>query len=121
MTRMSVMANPRIEGFGHIEFTVTDGDRSMRWWTEVLGFRLLATYGRPGFQVWSMNHPSGVPVGLIVHEEGATTSFDERVVGLDHFALRVRDRSTLEEWATHLDRLGVAHSGLQEEKGVSSL
>jgi catechol 2,3-dioxygenase-like lactoylglutathione lyase family enzyme len=111
------MSAPRIEGFGHIELTVTDGQRSMRWWTEVLGFRLLATYGRAGYRVWSMNHPSGVPVSLIVHDEGSGGSFDERVVGLDHFALKVRDRPTLEGWAKHLDEHGVPHSGIQEENG----
>jgi catechol 2,3-dioxygenase-like lactoylglutathione lyase family enzyme len=111
------MATPRIEGFGHIDLTVTDGERSLRWWTEVLGFRLVATFGRPGFRVWSMNHPSGVAVGLVVHDGGVGDRFDERVVGLDHFALKVRDRPTLEEWATHLDQLGLPHSGIQEENG----
>jgi hypothetical protein len=37
------------------------------------------------------------------------------VVGLDHFALRVRDRLTLEGWAKHLDQHDVPHSGIQEE------
>jgi glyoxylase I family protein len=111
------MAIPRIEGFGHIDLTVTDSERSVQWWREVLGFRLVATFGRPGHRVWSMNHPSGVPIGLVVHDETKRGSFDERSVGLDHFALRVRDRSTLEEWASHLDQLGVLHSGIQEENG----
>jgi catechol 2,3-dioxygenase-like lactoylglutathione lyase family enzyme len=111
------MAKPRIEGFGHIDLTVTDGERSVRWWTEVLGFRLVATFGRAGFRVWSLNHPSGVPLGLVVHEEGAGDGFDERIAGLDHFALRVRDRSTLDAWAAHLDALGESHSGVQEENG----
>jgi catechol 2,3-dioxygenase-like lactoylglutathione lyase family enzyme len=111
------MGIPRIEGFGHIDLTVTDGERGVRWWTEVLGFRLVATFGRPGFRAWSMVHPSGVPVGLLVHEEGVGNGFDERIVGLDHFALTVRDRQTLEEWQKHLDQLGVHHSGIQEENG----
>ena len=114
---IGTMATPRIEGFGHIDFSVTDGERSAQWWTEVLGFRLLATFGRPGFRVWSMDHPSGLPVGLVVHEKSTGDGFDERVVGLDHLAFRVRDRPTLEQWAAHLDALGVAHSGVQEENG----
>lgn len=114
---MVVAATPRFEGFGHIDLTVTDGDRSARWWNEVLGFTLIATMARRGFRVWSLNHPSGIPLGLVVHDEGLGGSFDERTVGLDHFALKVRDRSTLEEWASHLERLGVPNSGIQEENG----
>ena len=64
-----------------------------------------------------MDHPSGLPVGLVVHETSTDRSFDERVVGLDHLAFRVRDRPMLEEWAAHLDAIGVPHSGIQEENG----
>src|SRR5215472_9858717 len=99
------MAGPRIEGFGHIDLTVTDGERSVRWWTEVLGFRLAMTSKKPGFGVWNLYHPSEVHLALLVHDHPGSNRFDERVVGLDHFALRVRDRSTLEEWAEYLDRI----------------
>jgi catechol 2,3-dioxygenase-like lactoylglutathione lyase family enzyme len=73
--------------------------------------------GRQGFQVWSLFHPCGVPVGLVVHDDAKSGGFDERAAGLDHFAFRVADRQTLEEWAGRFDRLGVAHSGIQEENG----
>lgn len=111
------MAAPRIEGFGHIDLTVTDGERSARWWTEVLGFRLVIEVEDPGFRVWGMLHPSGVYVGLMTHAQGVNGRFDEHVVGLDHLALNVRDRSTLDEWGKHLDLLGVEHSGIKEENG----
>jgi catechol 2,3-dioxygenase-like lactoylglutathione lyase family enzyme len=39
------------EGLGHIGLTVTDGERGVRWWTEVLGLRLLTTLAR------RHNHP----------------------------------------------------------------
>ena len=111
------MAAPRIEGFGHIDLTVTEGERSVRWWTEVLGFKLVVEVENPGFRVWGIVHQSGVYVGLMTHEGAISDRFDERVVGLDHLALNVGDRSTLEEWAKHLDRLGVGHSGIKEENG----
>jgi hypothetical protein len=38
-------------------------------------------------------------------------------VGLDHFALRVPDRAAPDAWAEHLERVGVEHSGIQEENG----
>lgn len=113
------MVGPRIEGFGHIDLTVTDGAESARWWTRVLGFRLVAkgVTSKPGFQSWHLYHPSDVHLALLVHEKPASSRFDERAVGLDHFALRVRDRSTLEAWAEHLDHLEVPHSGIKEEIG----
>ena len=108
---------PRIEGFGHIDLTVSDGDSSARWWADVLGFRLVARVEKPGLQYWSMLHPSGLSVGLVTHMGATTATFDEGVVGLDHLAFNVRDRATLEEWAAHLDALGVAHSEIKEENG----
>jgi len=39
--RVSVMDDPEINGFGHIDFTVTDVDRSVAWWERGLGFRLV--------------------------------------------------------------------------------
>ena len=111
------MGVPRIEGFGHIDLTVTDGERSVKWWSEILGFRLVRKAEEPGYQIWNMVHPSGVPVGFMVHEDASTDAFDERIVGLDHFALTVRDRPRLENWAAYLDRMGVLHSGIKDENG----
>lgn len=111
------MGAPRIDGFGHIDLTITDPEQSGRWWREVLGFRLILKIERPGFRVWSMHHPSGLVVGLVAHDEPAAGQFDERSVGLDHLALNVQDRPTLEAWAQHLDQLGVAHSGIKQENG----
>jgi catechol 2,3-dioxygenase-like lactoylglutathione lyase family enzyme len=35
------MELPAIKGFGHIDLTVSDVDRSVAWWDEVLGFKLV--------------------------------------------------------------------------------
>jgi catechol-2,3-dioxygenase len=51
------------------------------------------------------------------HDNPASDRFEERAIGLDHFALRVQDRPTLEEWVRYLDTQGVAHSGIKEENG----
>jgi catechol 2,3-dioxygenase-like lactoylglutathione lyase family enzyme len=53
----------------------------------------------------------------MTHANAASHRFDERAVGLDHFALRVPDLAALEAWAKHLDDLGIEHSGVQEETG----
>src|SRR3954447_13407630 len=96
--RESSMAFPPIVGLGHIDLTVTDIERSARWWQEVLGFQLVAQNERSGFRVWNVFHPSFLVIGLVAHDDAALGSFDERVVGLDHLALRVPDRAALEAW-----------------------
>jgi catechol 2,3-dioxygenase-like lactoylglutathione lyase family enzyme len=106
---------PAIKGFGHIDLTVSDVDRSVRWWEDVLGFKLVSTRERPNFKLCSVIHPSGFFIGLMEHTKGTGRRFDERTVGLDHLALRVPDRSALEAWARRLDELGVENSGVQDE------
>lgn len=112
------MGFPAINGFGHIDFTVTDLERSVRWWEEVMGFKLVHKSERPELTVVNVYHrKSGIAVGLITHTKPASDRFDERAVGLDHFALRVPDRAGLDAWAKHLDDLGIEHSGVQAENG----
>jgi glyoxylase I family protein len=71
----------------------------------------------PDMRRWSVMHPCGAAVIMVTHSNPSSERFDERSVGLDHFALHVPDRAALEAWAKHLDGLGVAHSGVQEENG----
>jgi catechol 2,3-dioxygenase-like lactoylglutathione lyase family enzyme len=76
------MDDPTIDGFGHIDLTVTDGERSVQWWEEVMGFELVATFEKPGFRGWNMLHPSGLIVSVMTHADGSSDNFDERTVGL---------------------------------------
>ena len=64
-----------------------------------------------------MYHPSGLSVGLVAHDGAGNDPFDERLAGLDHLAFNVTDRAALENWARHLDQLGVTHSAIKEENG----
>jgi catechol 2,3-dioxygenase-like lactoylglutathione lyase family enzyme len=106
---------PAMDGFGHIDLTVTDVDRSVRWWEDVMGFRLVHTRTRPDFKLCTVIHSSGFFIGLMEHTNGTGARFNERAAGLDHFALRVPDRVSLEAWAKRLDDLGVENSGVQDE------
>jgi catechol 2,3-dioxygenase-like lactoylglutathione lyase family enzyme len=113
---MSAMELPTISGFGHIDLTVTDVDRTVEWWERVLGFRLINTRDTPDFKLRSVIHPCGFFIGFMSHAEPASTRFDERAVGLDHLALRVPDRAALQAWGERLHELGIPHSGVQEEQ-----
>ncbi len=114
---MSRMDFPAMNGFGHIDLTVTDGERTVRWWEKVMGFRLIAVRETPDFNLWSVIHPSGFFIGFMEHSNMASDTFDERAVGLDHLAMQVPDRAALEAWAEHLDNHCIAHSGVQDERG----
>jgi glyoxylase I family protein len=111
------MGFPEINGLGHIDLTVTDADRSARWWEDVLGFRLVDVRDDRDMRRRAVMHPSGVAVIMVTHSNPSSDRFDERAIGLDHFALNVPDRAALEAWAKHLDDLRVPHSGVQEENG----
>lgn len=50
-------------------------------------------------------------VGLTHFRSGTDGGFDPTRTGLDHFAFSVPDRAALDDWAAHLDRHGVEHSG----------
>jgi catechol 2,3-dioxygenase-like lactoylglutathione lyase family enzyme len=87
------MTAPAIIGLGHLDFTVTDGDRAMRWWEQVMGFKLLSKWDERGYSGWTMTHPCGLVVTAVTHTEGDGSAFDERKVGLDHVAFRVAKSS----------------------------
>jgi catechol 2,3-dioxygenase-like lactoylglutathione lyase family enzyme len=111
------MGFPAINGFGHIDLTVSDCERTVQWWETVMGFKLVSSRDLPELKLRSVIHPSGFYVGFVTHANPIAGRFDERAVGLDHLALRVPDLTALEAWAKHLDDLGVAHSGIQDEIG----
>jgi catechol 2,3-dioxygenase-like lactoylglutathione lyase family enzyme len=111
------MAAPGIRGFGHVDFSVSNMERSAQWWDQVMGFKVITKRQRDDYRCWNVANADGFVIGLVEHSECRGDRFDERAVGLDHFAMTVADRPTLEAWADHLDGLGIPHSGIQEENG----
>ena len=104
---------PEIVGLAHIDLTVTDRDRSLAWWQDVLGFVLVNRHHDETFDANSMMHPSGVVVTVLTHHATTTSDrFDERRVGLDHLAFEATDRDELQRWVEHLDSKGIDHSGI---------
>jgi glyoxylase I family protein len=110
---------PGLGGVSHVELTVTDMDRSVRWYQQVLGFDVvLVATDEPDFfpgRVTSLlRSDCGVCVGLVQHAEGDTGSFSEFRTGLDHLALSVSSRDDLEEWAEHFKAHGVDQSPIRD-------
>jgi glyoxylase I family protein len=104
---------PKLHGISHIDLTVTDRDRSERFYTEVLGFEVVERVDKPdsGFRLTDMSHPglgNGICVRQPVPVDGAP--FDELRAGLDHLSFRVASRAELERWQEHLERHGVTYT-----------
>jgi glyoxylase I family protein len=115
---------PILNGENHINLTVSDLDRSTRWYCDVFGFVMVndVVPAGSGFRFRTLVQPGSLAsVVLGKADTGDDTPFDERRIGLHHLAFHVPRREHLTEWAAHLDQLGVEHSGVVEsphEAGV---
>lgn len=106
---------PDFTGVSHVGLTVSDLDRSVAWYTDVLGLALFAPTDQPGMRRALLIHPgSGMFVGLVQHEAGSGDAFDERRTGLDHLSFAVAGRDGLVEWEERLREKGVTFSPIND-------
>jgi catechol 2,3-dioxygenase-like lactoylglutathione lyase family enzyme len=106
---------PKMQGTSHLSLTVNDPRTSIQWYEKVFGGVQVPMTDEPGHLVIGLLTPDGFFIGLQGH--GATPEgdrFSEFRVGMDHVAFRCEDRANVEEWAAHLDEIGVAHSGIKD-------
>jgi glyoxylase I family protein len=105
----------------HIRLTVTDITRSREFYESVFGWPVNlevpadaddATRERLAFLFGGVIYNVGD--SRVALRPGADDSFDEDRTGLDHLALRVGSKSELEDAATHLDALGIAHEPVKD-------
>jgi catechol 2,3-dioxygenase-like lactoylglutathione lyase family enzyme len=106
---------PDIIGFSHLTLTVSDVDRSGRWWTDLLGIQKLFDGENQGIP-WSVfMHPgTGLILGFRQGSGPESDRFAEDRIGLDHAALQVGNRAELEEWEKRLDEQGIDHSEIKD-------
>ena len=107
--------------FSHVRLTVTDIDRSRKFYDDVFGLPVAvelppnaddATREKLWFLFGGVIYQLGDSLfGLrpVSQEE-----FDENKTGLDHLSFAVADRAALDDAATTLDGLGVAHEGVKD-------
>lgn len=107
---------PEFPALTHVAVTVTDLDRSRRWYTALFGTEPVLdedeTVG--GFYHAAYLIGGGQVFGLHTFPDGAGGTFDERRTGLDHVSFACSDRAELESWAARLDELGVKHGGIYD-------
>ena len=99
-------------GIHHAALTVSDLDRSVPWYRNLIGSDPVLDEDTGPFRhvVWLIG---GTLLGLHQFPGGNEgESFDERHLGLDHVSFGCADRGELEHWQAHLDSLGVAHGGI---------
>jgi glyoxylase I family protein len=116
-------AVPDFPPITHVAVTVTDLDRSTRWYATLLSTEPVLDEDEEigGFHHTVFAIGGGQLLGLHTHPQAATDSFDEHHTGLDHLAFACRDRGELQAWAARLDGLGIAHGGIVDAHYGSGL
>lgn len=104
---------PSLPGVDHIALTVVDVEKSSAFYATLLGIQPSSTMNDGAFLRKKFTLAGGLGLGLTEHQlsEGADP-FNEQNPGLDHVGFSVAEISQLEQWASHLESMGVLHSGL---------
>lgn len=98
-----------------MSFSVSDLDRSLRWYQDTFDAEVLMDELADHRHAAVLTLPgSDLLIGICQFYDREEGSFDPTHLGLDHFAFSVEARDDLDWWATRLDDLGVEHSGAIE-------
>jgi catechol 2,3-dioxygenase-like lactoylglutathione lyase family enzyme len=104
---------PEFPGLTHAAVTVSDLERSTRWYATLLGSEPVLdedeTIGGFHHAVFAIG--GGQLFGLHTHPGKAVPDggFDACRPGLDHLSFACADRAELLAWRDRLDELGIAH------------
>jgi glyoxylase I family protein len=115
--RMGITAN----SIAHVRLTVTDIERSRRFYESVFGWPVLieipdnadeATRAQLAFLFGGVIYDLGG--ALIALRPVADDRFHEDRAGLDHIAFRAANKAELDSAARYLDDLGIAHEPVKD-------
>jgi catechol 2,3-dioxygenase-like lactoylglutathione lyase family enzyme len=102
---------PAFKGVDHVSFSVTDLDRSERFYVDVLGLMPLMDFG---YARLFLDRPSGFMLSVVQHEAGAGGRFTELTTGLDHLGFTADTREELEDWERRFDEHGVEYTPIRD-------
>ncbi len=114
---------PEFPSIAHVAVTVTDLDRSTRWYSELFGADPVLDEDEltGGFHHTVFAIGGGQLFGLHTHPAGTADEFDEHRTGLDHVAFTCQDRAELQGWSDRLDELDIAHAEIVDASYGSGL
>ena len=115
---------PDVSGIHHVSVTVTDIERGVPWYTELLGLTKLMEESHPdgtGYAVVLGKPDWSMCVGLHTHPTNERERFSESRTGLDHIGFMVSGRAELDAWESRLTKLGVEHSPVNDQGGYAVL
>ncbi|MGO8872700.1 MAG: VOC family protein [Acidimicrobiales bacterium] len=113
---------PEFPTITHVALTVSDLNRSVPWYEQLLEAKPLIDEDTCPFRhvVWSVGGQT--LVGLHQFPDPADTlPFNECRLGLDHLAFACSNRDELERWQRRLNELGIANGGVVDEPYGSGL
>lgn len=107
--------SPAVSGRLIVTLTVTDAADSAFWYASLLEAEAVSRYRSPDgtLQTVLRDHATGLELCFVSRNADGDV-FDEHRVGLDHLEFVVDSRGELDRWVSHLDRLGIPHSGVKE-------
>lgn len=98
----------------HVTLTVSDVDRSIAWYCDLLGFQEMKRAEMDGLDKVRLQR-GGITVTFVGHGAQAIEgAFDERRTGLDHLAFAVPDLDALHAWMKVLDARHVPHGPITQ-------
>src|SRR3954451_17761043 len=113
---------PDFPSLAHIAVTVTNLDRSTRWYTALFGSEPVLDEDEDGgafhHTVYALS--SGHLFGLHTHNQTGGGTFDERSTGLDHVAFACSGRDELQPSADRLSDVGSSHDGIKDASYFSA-
>ena len=112
---------PQLAGVHHLGVSVTNLERSIRFYCDVLGadlWREPYDGDRSSFSGrMALVSLGGLGLDLFEHRRNEGDGFDAARTGLDHFALGTQSVEELQGWANWLDACAVPHSEIRSLDG----
>ena len=110
---MATIASPRLH---HLALTVTDVDRSVRWYEAVFGVHFHMDAPHPG-GVGKVLADETRQLMIVLHRHDINdgSHFGETNTGLDHAGFVVPTRGDLEAWQVHLEANGVVRADVADK------
>jgi glyoxylase I family protein len=116
---------PNPVGLSHLGLSVSDLERSISFYCDVLGATLARTPYDGDSPAFS-GRMAVVIIGSLIldlfeHSGNGSGQFDPSRTGLDHLAFVAQSSEDLHRWASWLDLQKVQHSEVRDAQGVGSM